>query len=201
MANPFSFDTGGEPSSIGGEHAPAGGIGDTTGDEFGAVDLGSNGGDGGGNSGELDAAGNPFDPAIHSGGRNGNGEWRKRRGRKSAGSASPRVGGKKASHSASLDALTGTLVIVHAGLASATKVPEIAVDETEARVLATAVSDVLEQFDIQPDPKIQAIVGLVIAAGSIYGPRMYLVRERQKTAKREKQRPTEIIPFGPVGGS
>lgn len=198
MADAFSFDAIGAGSTGSGEQSPSGGATGGAGDEFGAIDFGSDNGSGG-TSGELDAAGNAFDPAIHSGGRNGNGEWRKRRGRKSSGTSSPRVSGKKASNSASLDALTNTLIIVHAGIASATKIPEMIIEDTEAKVLATAVADVLEQFDIQPDPKVQAIVGLVIAAGSVYGPRVYLIKERQKAQRKDKAKPAEIIPFGPQG--
>jgi hypothetical protein len=42
---------------------------------------------------------------------------------------------------------------------------------------------VLIEFDITPNPKVQAIVGLVMCCGSIYGPRVYLVRERWKEEK------------------
>ena len=200
MADPFSFDAIGQGPIGSGEHEASGGIGGATGDEFGAVDLGNDNG-GGGSSGELDSAGTPFDERIHSGGRNGNGEWRKRRGRKSAGASTARVSGKKAGNSASLDALTNTLIIVHAAVSTATKTPELAIEETEAKSLAGAVANVLEEFDIQPDPKVQAIVGLIIAAGSVYGPRMYLIRERQKAQRKTKEKPSEVIPFGPVGGN
>ncbi len=200
MADTFSFDAIGTGPVEGGEHASPNGTGGTTGDEFGAVELGGDGGDRG-TTGERDTAGVAFDPAIHSGGRNANGEWRKRRGRKSAGSSSASVSRKKTNHAASLDALTNTLIIVHAGIASATKVPELSIEDDEAKVLATAVASVLEEFDIQPDPKVQAIVGLVIAAGSIYGPRVYLIRERQKEQRRVKNKPADIVQFGPVGGS
>lgn len=200
MADAFSFDAIGQGPIGSGEHETTGGIGGATGGEFGAVDLGGDNGSGG-SSGELDSAGTPFDPGIHSGTRNSNGEWRKRRGRKPAGNSASRVSGKKAGNSASLDALTNTLIIVHAAISTATKTPELAIEETEAKSLAGAVSNVLEEFDIQPDPKVQAIVGLIIAAGSVYGPRMYLIRERQKAQRKAKDKPAEAIPFGPVGGS
>lgn len=200
MADAFSFDAIGQGPVGSGEHEAPGGTGNATGDEFGAFELGGVNGSGG-SSGELDSAGTPFDDRIHSGTRRANGEWRKRRGPKSGGNSAPRVSGKKAGHSASLDALTNTLIIVHAAISTATKTPELAIEETEAKSLAGAVANVLEEFDIQPDPKVQAIVGLVIAAGSVYGPRMYLIRERQKAQRKVKEKPAEVIPFGPVGGS
>lgn len=48
----------------------------------------------------------------------------------------------------------------------------------EADMLAAASVNVLDQFDIRPDPKIEAIFGLIIAAGTVYAPRYYLVRKR-----------------------
>jgi hypothetical protein len=74
--------------------------------------------------------------------------------------------------------LGGVLMIVHAGIASATKTPELELTEPEANQLGKSVGAVMDEFGFQPDPRTQAIVGLVITAGMIYGPRMYLIRER-----------------------
>jgi hypothetical protein len=52
------------------------------------------------------------------------------------------------------------------------------IDESEAEYLAKATANVLDQFDLKPDPKTQAIVGLVIAAGTVYGPRVYMIKSR-----------------------
>jgi uncharacterized PurR-regulated membrane protein YhhQ (DUF165 family) len=57
----------------------------------------------------------------------------------------------------------------------------------EAEALANATANVLIEFDIQPNPKVQAIVGLVMTAGSIYGPRVYLIRERKKAQQNERE--------------
>lgn len=76
-------------------------------------------------------------------------------------------------------------MIVHAGLAGVTSTPEMVIDESEAEMLARASANVLEQFDLKPDPKTQAIVGLVLAAGTVYGPRVYLINQRKAQEKRE----------------
>jgi len=79
------------------------------------------------------------------------------------------------------------LVIVHVGFAGITDNPELAIDEDEARMLANAGANVLEQFDLKPDPKTQAIVGLVIAAGTVYGPRAYMISARKAQARAERK--------------
>jgi hypothetical protein len=72
------------------------------------------------------------------------------------------------------------LAIVHVGLASVTKTPELVLEEDEAKSLAMASANVLEQFDITPDPRVTAVLGLVTTCGMIYGPRVYLIRERKR---------------------
>jgi len=178
----FSLDGGGE---LGTEGA-IGGIDDA----LGAVSLG--GGDTRGTSGGGGGDDTVFDPERHIGvdKRNADGSYRRKRQRRGSSegraTASPRSK-SKADYSASLDSLTNMLVIVHAGVASMTKIKEFEIERTEARVLAEATANVLVEFDITPDPKVQAIVGLVMAAGSVYGPRLYLHRERMKEERRKSK--------------
>jgi hypothetical protein len=73
-------------------------------------------------------------------------------------------------------------MVIHIGLAEMTKTPELALQEAESAALATSLANVLDQFDITPDPKVQAIIGLLMCGGMIYGPRMYMIRERVKNA-------------------
>ena len=168
------------------------------GNPFGAVALG----DGSSGSGDVDALGNRFDPDIHVGrdNLNSDGSYRKKRGRKSGSGERPagaqRTRKTASDYSASLDALTNTLVIVHAGLASVSKIKEFELEKDEAKSLAVAVGNVLAEFDIQPDPKMQAIVGLVVAAGAIYGPRMYLYQERVKEEKAKAKAATALHVVG-----
>lgn len=140
---------------------------------------------GSGSFGVTDSSGARFDPEHHSGRDklNADGTFRKKRGRK----PNSATGGnrKRADNSTNLESLTSILAIVHAGLASATKTPELVLELPEAEALANAAANVLIEFDIQPNPKVQAIVGLVMTAGSIYGPRVYLIRERKKGVKED----------------
>lgn len=136
---------------------------------------------GSGNSGSDSGSGSDerFDPSIHvdPGKRNADGSYRRKRGRKAGSSSGSK---RQANNSASVETLSRILAIVHLGIASASKTPELNLDQGEADSLAMATANVLEQFDIRPDPRIEAIVGLVTTAGIVYGPKIYLIRERKK---------------------
>lgn len=150
--------------------------------------LGNGGSDGspGGSGGGDDFT---YDPERHAGPdkRNADGSYRKKRGRKPGGNSATTRSRSKADHQASLEGLTRILSIIHIGVATATKTPEMALEEEEAKTLAAATATVLQEFDIRPDPKVEAIVGLITAAGMIYGPRAYLISERKKEEKKRKQ--------------
>jgi hypothetical protein len=72
---------------------------------------------------------------------------------------------------------------LHMGIAGATKSPELILTDDESKALAAATANVMQEFDIRPSPKAEAIVGLVITAGGIYGPRAYFIRERIKNGR------------------
>ena len=146
-------------------------------------DDGTSGGDSGGDSGG-------FDPAIHVSrdSINADGSYRRKRGRKpGAGNTANPGNRKKADHTASIDALSNILVVLHTGIAGATKTPEVAIDKDDADTLARATSNVLAEFNIAPDPKIAAVIGLVIAAGSVYGPMAVSIRLRKQAEAKTRE--------------
>lgn len=192
----FSLGGGGEPDATGatGSFSVDNGDGsrdDTGADQFGAFKLGAVTRDDGDDS--------VFDPERHVGPdkRNANGSYTRKRGRKAgAGNTSRKAKAHNSSSLASsIDALTGMLVIAHTGLASVTKVHELAIDEGEGRSLAMSLANVLDQYDITPDPKVTAMVGLIFTAGTIYGPRVYLYRERIKQEKLAKRPSATVVPL------
>lgn len=126
-----------------------------------------------------DAAGNVI--------RNADGSPRRKRGRKpgsgSSGSGGTAKAQKARNLNGSIDTLSKTLMILHSGIAAITKAPEFEIDKEESDLLANATANVLEQFDLKPDPRAEAIVGLIVAASTIYGPRVYLMRQRKQTAR------------------
>lgn len=78
-------------------------------------------------------------------------------------------------------------MVVHAGIASFTKFEEFALSDTEATTLSKSVVNVMQEFDIAPDPRIVAVFGLVTTAGMIYGPRMYNYSEFRAAKKKAKE--------------
>lgn len=85
------------------------------------------------------------------------------------------------------------LGVLHAGIAMATNAPEMALEDDEAQLLAKATVPVLEQFQFVPDPRYAAVFGLLMAAGKIYAPRVYLIRARlREEADVKKNRPPEM---------
>jgi hypothetical protein len=75
---------------------------------------------------------------------------------------------------------------VHLGLASVSKCPELKLEESESQALAQATTNVMREFDMAPDPKVVAVVGLITTASTIYGPRVYMI-SRRKTEDKEKK--------------
>jgi hypothetical protein len=56
----------------------------------------------------------------------------------------------------------------------------------KGEMLAAATANVMEEFDLKPDPKTQAIVGSSYCAGTVYGPRMVAIQMRRMQERREK---------------
>lgn len=149
----------------------------------GGIGSGIGGGSGGSGSDE-------FDPRIHvdPDKRNADGSYTRKRGRKTGSAGAGNNPQKKAADlKGSIDSLAKTLVVVHLGLANITNTPELVIDADESKLLANATANLLEQFDLKPDPKIQALIGLVMAAGTVYGPRAFMIRQRKLQEAKEKK--------------
>lgn len=143
-------------------------------------DSGDSGNSGGGSSIGIDPA---F--TIDDGG-----QPRKRRGRQPGGTTAGTGTNKRTSAKTlqlSVDSLTAVLQGIHVTIAVGLKAPEMELEDTEAKNLSQAVVNVLDQFNIVPDPKITAVVGLVMTASAIYGPRAYLISERLAAQKKSRR--------------
>jgi len=81
----------------------------------------------------------------------------------------------------------------HIGVANMAKCPELELSDSESKNLAAATAKVLEQFDMKPDPRITAVVGLITTAGTVYVPRYYLITKRREK-ERENRRATAPEP-------
>lgn len=72
----------------------------------------------------------------------------------------------------------------------------MSLDESEAKLLATAAVPVLEQFNITPDPRFAAAFGLIAACGTVYVPRAVLIRARlaDEAQRRADSRMRNVTP-------
>lgn len=82
-------------------------------------------------------------------------------------------------------------------LAGLTSTPELALDKEEAHDLALAAAEVAKFYPAQVDPKVLAWFNLMLAAGVVYGPRVYLIRQRVKADKARNITPEAAHHFEP----
>lgn len=102
-----------------------------------------------------------------------------------------------------MEVLAGSLALVHVAIAGFTNTPELILSDGEASSLAGATVKVMEQFDLQPDPKTQALVGLVMVSATIYGPRIYNIRARKVDEARAAENGEAVVVAadGTAGGT
>ena len=125
-----------------------------------------------------------------SGGDNGSGTTtdgnagepeRKRRGRK-PGSVNT---GTKKKGAPDLAGVTLILASVHGLAAIMLDTPELALADSEAKVLSTSICEVMKHYPTEASEKALAWTNLVIVAGGIYGTRIMAIRAR-------KNKPTQL---------
>lgn len=121
---------------------------------------------------------------------NKDGTPRKRRGRK-AGSAK--------TSNLDVSGLESLLYAVHMGLASVAKVPELRLEQEEAKTLAEASSNVLRHYDIGATQKAFDWAHLAIAIGTVYGSRIIAIQFRRKAEKEEAETPRPVRNLMEVG--
>ena len=72
---------------------------------------------------------------------------------------------------------------MHQMVAMMTGLPELAMSEEEGTMLADAIVNVAEQYDLAIDGKTGAALQLAMTAAMIYGPRALAIRARAQMAK------------------
>ncbi len=73
----------------------------------------------------------------------------------------------------------------------------MALDPTEGKQLAVAVAEVARHYPTTVDPKVMAWVNFAMVAGMIYGPRIWVIRERNRTNRVVRRQAPTARP-GPV---
>jgi len=87
------------------------------------------------------------------------------------------------------------LVGVHAIIASVTGNPIWQINDNEAAQLAASIEGIAAQYDLEVNPKIAATLNFAFVAATIYGPRIYLMREMAKqTQPKPVKQQTENVP-------
>lgn len=175
----------------------------------GGSELGSSGGDGGGDGridpasltggpgkpGEpgagTDAFGTAFDPGKHTGKRNADGSWRlKKKGR------SVPLG-----RDLPVSTIEMFLVASHLAMANLTNSPELELRGSEPHDLAVPIQKVAGLYNMTVDPRLEAYGMLIIAAVSVYGPKLQKMRARVKASRPPKgASQTQAAPVFTSGG-
>lgn len=146
----------------GGERKPAN-VADNTGDTNVGAGEQINGHD------SFDPATVTGEPGAGAGGDSNDSGANRRKPRSDAG----RARGARKSAPLDLTDLKDIMVMAHAAIAIAFNAPTLSIDDMEGEKLAGAVQKVLRHYDL-PDvaSETKDWIGLIIVAGSIYGPRM-----------------------------
>lgn len=74
-------------------------------------------------------------------------------------------------------------------LAAITKTSELALDNDEAKQLATASANVAKHYNMLIDPKTADWANLIMVMGMVYGTRLMAIRMRRTTERRDKPEP------------
>ena len=109
------------------------------------------------------------------------------------------TGSTKTAKALDLSSLTGLLIGFHAIVA--VKVPEMELQESEAKQLQTAMENVSRHYPIKTTQKAIDIAALVGAVGWIYGTRIVAIGKRNKDAKNKAPKTlAEVAPQPTWGG-
>jgi len=82
------------------------------------------------------------------------------------------------------ESLSRTIMLAHNVPARLLHQPIWELDKSESDLLASAILDVLNAFDLPVDPKAEAIIGLIGAAAAVYAPRvMSMAKQRRQIAQ------------------
>lgn len=130
---------------------------------------------------------------IIDGGTDGGGNTSRRRGRPRGSKNGVRTDTSKTPQNIA-ENLERLLLSVHLIGSTILHTPELALDETEANKLASAIREVSKHYNVVMNPKTLALVELSSVAAMIYGTRAVAIYKRVKDDKKtEPSRPIEIV--------
>lgn len=134
----------------------------------------------------------PAGAASGNGARTDSGDGTRRKRGRPRGSSNGSAPNKRSETSRNLDSI---LFSIHTMGAIALKTPELMITEDESKQLASAINRVTELYDIPIlSEKSMAWMGLAMAAGTVYGPRLMAAKMNAKKPEMKKPQ-TSTIPF------
>jgi hypothetical protein len=94
----------------------------------------------------------------------------------------------------------GLLLGIHAMIASATKMPEIAITADQAKLQAESIKTLAAQYNHVINPKHAAWIQFCIVNGTIYGAMVFAINTRKEIEKRKPVAPSPVngaphVPF------
>lgn len=142
-------------------------------------------------AGNADESG---DRSEYTGGFNKDGSPTRKRGRKPGGGSAPKSGTARKSNAdnSSVKGLEKLIYSLHMMAAAATKTPELALDNQEASMMASAISAVQNHYDFDVSEEVTIWVNLITASAAIYGPRAIVIYNRKKKEQLQK-RPSATV--------
>lgn len=90
---------------------------------------------------------------------------------------------RKRSAEYDVESLTKQIKGGHFLIASVSGLPELIIDDKEAKELAEAVIIFSREYDFSPDPKIMAAIQLAATMGFVYVPRVFAIAARLRAAR------------------
>lgn len=87
---------------------------------------------------------------------------------------------------------------MHMLVASGVQVPQLALDENEAKQLAAAVGEVAKYYPIAIDDKTMAWGNLLMVAGTIYGSRALAIYLESQNKTKQVESPNDNVVRGTV---
>lgn len=82
----------------------------------------------------------------------------------------------------------------HVGLAAALSAPELVLTEDEAKAITAVTVNMMEVFEVKPNPKVEAVAGFAMTVIPIYATKAFQIRNRRRKDRAAKRDPVQGAP-------
>ncbi len=107
-------------------------------------------------------------------------------------------GAGSAKKTTDIPALAKQLQFGHKAVSLLVKIPEVAIDDDEAKMLAESLANLMKEFDITVSGKTAAIMGMLGTSLMIYGPRFMYLKAKADMVRAQNQQ-NQIVDMPPNG--